>query len=226
MPERREKKKYTFQETFTVEGETEKWYLERLQELINSSGISESTVAIKVSVEQNPVKFIKNKNNLTTPSVVHFCDVESSEYEEEERFKRIINLLAEAKNQKRIDYQLGYSNFTFELWIALHKTDCFGPLTDRKQYLPVINKAFNENFQSLREFKEENNFKKCLDSLTLEDVKTAVKRSKTIMNNNRENKREILYKKYKYYKDNPSLTVWESVDRILTECGIQKKNKK
>lgn len=29
---------------------------------------------------------------------------------------------------KDIKYQLGYSNFTFELWIIVHKTDCNGVL--------------------------------------------------------------------------------------------------
>ena len=29
---------------------------------------------------------------------------------------------------KKITYKSGYSNFTFELWIILHKSDCFGHL--------------------------------------------------------------------------------------------------
>jgi hypothetical protein len=29
--------------------------------------------------------------------------------------------MKEAKTQKKITYYLGYSNFTFELWMVLHK---------------------------------------------------------------------------------------------------------
>ena len=49
-----------------------------------------------------------------------------------------------SKINNGLKYKLGYSNFTFELWIILHKKDLKGPLTDKKQYLKYINEIFDE----------------------------------------------------------------------------------
>lgn len=58
---------------------------------------------------------------------------------------------------KDIRYVLGYSNFTFELWMILHKYPCNKILADRTQYLEFINKADNENFKSLKNSKTKKN---------------------------------------------------------------------
>ena len=68
--------------------------------------------------------------------------------------------MKEAKTQKNITYKLGYSNFTFELWMVLHKRDCNGHLNSRSQYLESINKAFDEDFENFQHYKHEKNFKK------------------------------------------------------------------
>lgn len=45
------------------------------------------------------------------------------------------------------------------------------------------------------------------------------------MKNNRDiGWREKEYKGNKYYEDNPSLTIYESIEKILMDCGIIKKN--
>lgn len=56
---------------------------------------------------------------------------------------------------KKVKYDLGYSNLTFELWIILHKLDCNSSKTNCNHYLSELNKAYNENFEDLREYKEE-----------------------------------------------------------------------
>ena len=53
-------------------------------------------------------------------------------------------------------------------------------LVNRTQYLSPLNRAYNTNFENLEEYKQENNFKKLLRSLTLEHVRQAVKRSKDV----------------------------------------------
>ena len=63
-------------------------------------------------------------------------------------FHGILSEMKEAKTKKKITYELGYSNFAFELWMVLHKRDCNGPLSYRKQYLGPICQAFGE--RSLR----------------------------------------------------------------------------
>ena len=103
----------------------------------------------------------------------------------------------------------------------MHKQDCNGPLTDRSQYLIKINRAFQEHFENLAQFKEEGNFKRCLSKLTLQDVRDAVRRAKAIMQKNKtDGKHEISYKGFRYYPDNPALTVWQPVENILTACKL------
>lgn len=53
-------------------------------------------------------------------------------------------MISAEKMGKDIKYENGYSNLTFELWILLHKTDCNGCTSERKNYLEKINKTFNK----------------------------------------------------------------------------------
>ncbi len=219
MNERKERRKYTF----TVEGETEQWYLYWLRDQINSKEESKYEVSIVPKVAQNPLKFAKELNVLQTPEVTHLCDYESNQQVHQIKFRRILSNLREANEivGKSLKYSLGYSNFTFELWIVLHKRDYFRSLENREQYLAPINSIFDEHFQNLDEYKRENNFKRCLSKLKLEDVKDAVKRSKGLMNQKTINGiRQQEYKTFNYYSDNPALTIWESIEKILNDCGL------
>ncbi len=62
---------------------------------------------------------------------------------------------------KAIKYTLGYSNFAFDLWMVLHKADCNRSLSYRHQYLDPINRAYQEHFSDMDEYKKENNFRDC-----------------------------------------------------------------
>ena len=217
MGDRKETKKYTF----TVEGETEQWYLYWLRNQINACQDAVYQVSIVASVQQSPKSYAKTVHAKSTPCITHLCDVESNEEKHVRKFKNILSELNAVKKEKKISYALGYSNFTFELWMILHKSDYNGPLASRKHYLSRINKAFNENFESLAQYKEENNFKRCLSKLTLTDVRSAVCRAKAIMERNQaDGKRVISHCSFKYYPDNPSLTIWESVAGILKDCKL------
>lgn len=217
MNKRLETQKYTF----TVEGETERWYLNWLKDEINRYDGRSYNVYFDVKVQPCPRKFYKGINAKITPIVTHICDVESSEPEHENKFKNILSEMNDAKKQKKIGYILGYSNFTFELWMVLHKVNCFGALNHRNQYLDLINKSFGENFNSLDQYKREDNFKHCLDKLSINDVFEAIKRADMITANNvMDEKILIRYKGYSYYRDNPALSIHHVVRTILKECGI------
>lgn len=217
MNERLETRKYTF----TVEGETEKWYFEWLENQINVCPHRLYNVSIDARVQQSPKKFYKSINAKTTPLVTHICDLESNDPIHVEKFWNILGEMKEAKSQKKITYVLGYSNFTFELWLILHKRDCNGPFTHRSNYLEPIRKAFEESFEDLDHFKKEDTFKRCLSKLRLDDVKSALCRADKIMINNiRDEKKLTQYKGYSYYRDNPALTVQNAVKSILSECGL------
>lgn len=126
--------------------------------------------------------------------------------------------MKEAKTLKNIKYQLGYSNFSFELWMILHKKDCFGPLNNRKQYLSQIQQCFREKLEDLDHYKKEAAFRRCLGQLTLDNVRAAIRRAKRLAEQNeRDHKTLIRYSGYSYYRDNPALSINEVVERILTE---------
>jgi hypothetical protein len=217
--EKKENRKYVF----TVEGETEQWYLEWLQEQINACNKSKYTVSIVAKVQQSPKKYSKTVNPIATPRVTHICDYESNDAGHVAKFQNILSELKEANSTigRKFKYSLGYSNFTFELWIVLHKQICNGILTHRTQYLSHINRAYDENFENLDQYKHEDNFKRCLAKLNLDNVRMALKRSKSIMDIKEANgEHPEQYKGFKYYKENPALTVWESVEAIFLECEL------
>ena len=207
--------------TLTVEGETEMWYFNWLQDQINASPERKYNVSIDAKKQQSPKKFFKGLNAKTTPKVIHICDVESNEPVHVDKFQKILSEMKEAKTQKKITYELGYSNFAFELWMVLHKRDCNGPLSHRKQYLGPICQAFGEKFEDLDHYKQEDAFQRCLKKLTINDVRAAIHRADVITAQNEKDQNKLIrFKGYAYYPENPSLSVYEAVQMILTECGL------
>lgn len=92
--------------------------------------------------------------------------------------------------------------------------------THRKQYITAINRMFGEKFQNMDEYKEEN-FKRCLKKMNLSNVKEAIERARKIMQRNQENNYKLYnYKGYQYYKENPSLSSWEAIAKILSDCKL------
>lgn len=217
MIERLETRKYTL----TVEGETEHWYFHWLQAQINACPNRTANASIQAPVEQSPRKFYKRTTARVTPMVYHICDVESADESHVKKFEGILTEMKEAQKQKGIQYCLGYSNFTFELWMILHRENCRGPLTQRSQYLNLINKAYDENFETLEKYKQEGNFERCLSKIGLDDVRTAIQRANMITESNKTNGNPMRkYRGFAYYLDNPSLSVHEAVQMIMEECGV------
>lgn len=207
---------------FSVEGETEQWYLEWLQSMVNADPTTTYTVKLDSKIQKDPVVRAKQMTIIGKTEITHICDYESEEQVHVQQFKTVLDRMKEAQNSgKNIKYQLGYSNFTFELWIILHKADCNGILTHRRQYLAPLNRAYDEHFENLDQYKHEDNFKRILGQLTLEHVREAIRRSKAIIKRNQEAGYILqAYKRYNYYKENPSLSIWESIEKILRKCEL------
>jgi len=220
---KKENKKYFL----SVEGENEKWYFEWFQKMINIEFDALYSIKIDCSVQKDPLKRAKNFSILNKTEITHVMDRESEDIIHIQQFQTTLNRMKLAEGiGKSIKYNLGYSNFAFELWIILHVIDCNGSLNYRHQYLPLINNAYNENFESLHQYKHEENFKRILSKLTLDNVNQAIKRAKKIMLTNQENGYILhKYKGYNYYKENPSLSIWMIVEKIMFECELLKIDK-
>lgn len=218
MANRKLAKKYFF----SVEGETEQWYLYWLRDIINKSEEACYTVSIDCKIEKDPLKRAKGLILTGKTEIYHFADYESDEEFHVKQFTDVMDSMKQAMNLgKQITYKFGYSNFTFDLWIVLHKITCNSVLHHRKQYLQYINKAFKENFEDMKEYKHEDNFKRCLSQLNLDDVRNAIKRSEQIMDQNKQSGFVLQqYKGFTYYKENPSLAVWEPIKCILKDCNL------
>ena len=216
------KRKRTLKYYFSVEGETEQWYLDWLQDQINNAPKASSKVSFNKQIQKDPLKRAKSLAITDKVEIWHLSDYESSEEVHVKQFRETMDRMADTKSlKKQITYKFGYSNFTFDLWIILHKMDCRGSFLHRKQYITPINKAYEESFENMDEFKHEANFKRCLKKLTLGDVIAAIKRAKTIMNINEKNGYTLQkYRGYSYYRENPSLMIWEIIEKILVACEL------
>lgn len=211
---------------FSVEGENEKWYFEHLQNLINKSDKSTFNVKFIIKTEKSPLSRIKAINvpvysNQKLP-VFHIVDYESNSLEHTGQFKEILNELKSINNKKSAyNYRLGYSNFAFELWLILHKrTECLS-VADRSKYVEQINTLYGTNFTKMKDNKNKDTFSKLLEQISLEDVKRAIINSKKIRPYQQEIGHSMVeYKGFRYYRENPDLTVNECVEIIFKECKI------
>lgn len=218
MANRKSTRKYYF----SVEGETEQWYLKWLQDMINGSEEASCKVSIDCPVKKNPLKHAKSLTVTKKTEVYHFFDYESNDPIHVKGFQDAVENMKKAEQLgKQIRYKSGYSNFTFDLWIILHMIDCNTTYFHRKQYITPINKAFGEKFEDMDEYKKESNFKRCLGKMQLSNVRDAIKRARKIMERNQENGYVLQrYKGYQYYKENPSLASWEAIEKIMEDCGL------
>lgn len=215
-------RKTTISYYFSVEGETEEWYLKYLQSLINNSEKAEYSVKFIIKIKKDPREMVKTLSFTDKITINHICDTESNSEEHTKIFRSTLDKMKSACSMgKKVDYALGYSNFAFDLWIALHKCDCNAQLSDRKQYLSYLNDGFKENFISMDKYKEEDNFKRCLKKITLDDVFAATERAEKIMANNKSRGYKLVeYKKFTYYTENPSLSVHKIIAGILKQCKL------
>lgn len=105
--------------------------------------------------------------------------------------------------------------------MILHKADCNRCYDLRTQYLTALNHAFQTDFISLSQYKQESNFNLILDQLTLTDVIRAIGRAKGIMQCKSGDRHTLhQYKGFKYYPENPSLSIYESIESILKDCRL------
>lgn len=217
----------TKQYYFSVEGYNEKWYFEHLEKLINQSDEAVFNAKFYIKIDKSPISRIKSINIPVYSGkeipVFHVMDYESNEDEHVKQFKKAVDELAIVKQKYRsYKYKFGYSNFAFELWLMLHKRICDFSVADRSKYVGYINSLYGTNFTKLKDNKNQEAFSKLLEKINLDDVKTAVRNASRVRPYQESIGYRIGdYKGFKYYKENPDLTINECVDIILKECGIR-----
>ena len=91
MANRKKSKKYYF----SVEGQTECWYLLRLKDLINSTKESVFNVDIDCQVKE-PLKRVKGLLTTSKTEIYHFSDYESEEDRHVKLFKDTMDQMKKA----------------------------------------------------------------------------------------------------------------------------------
>lgn len=215
-------RKQTLTYYFSVEGETEQWYLEWLEGQINANENANYLVKFITKVEKDPVSFIKKLVIQKETTIWHISDIEGSSDEQIQTVHNTLGRLKDAKGLgKSIIYKWGYTNLSFDLWMILHKRNCNAELNGVDGYLNHINRAFDSHFESMKKYKEEANYKYCLGKLTFPEVLTALSRAKAIMQRNEQDGYPVTqFKGYRYYTHNPSLDLWQPIETILSDCGL------
>lgn len=204
---------------FSVEGETEKWYFKWLENQINNNDNASFKVNFNVYVQKEPTRAAKRITSVDNIEIVHVFDFE--EPQNEEAFKKTLSSMKKAAKMKKVKkYNLGYSNYSFDLWIIVHKSNTGIKRNHRSDYLSDINRCFNTHFESMARYKEETNFKRLLNSLTLDDVINAISNAEKIEQQNMRDYNKISHCGYEYYRENPSLSIHEYVKEILKSVGL------
>lgn len=216
----------------SVEGvNCETLYFKHLAKLINTSGRNKYNLKITPKA-MTPIQYAKSnaykpvdkrKGGKSLP-YIHIQDIEDyHDAEQRQKFYGIIDKMREAERTFGISYRLGYSNYTFDLWMLLHVADMTSSVTNRDVYLQPINKHFHRNYSSLDDFKDAKEFQKILEKfITLDTVFDAVKRAERIVENNvKRNKRRDTYKGFTFFQDNPDITVHEIVQMMLDVCEVR-----
>ena len=100
-------KKLTRKYYFSVEGETEQWYLKWLQDQINNMEESVCKVSIDCPVKKNPLKHAKSLTVMRKIEVYHFFDYESDDRVHVQNFQDAMDNMKKAEQLgKQIKYKI------------------------------------------------------------------------------------------------------------------------
>ena len=212
----------------SCEGATERWYFEWLKNQINNDPRTKNKVDFRFKTLM-PSAFTKSnagtyiKNMLKGSIFCRIQDIEDYNDEHIKKFHLLLKSTKEARQRyKKISFIIGYSNFTFEVWILAHKAKV-REIVDRAYYYQEINSAYNTAFINNDDYKHENNFKNLLKQLTLDDViHKAIPECKRFVekcySDNPALKRELYG--FKYIHANPDTTLHDFIRSILEYAGL------
>ncbi len=197
----------------SLEGMTERFYFERLCELVNGASIHPYRVEFVVETANSPrractrLRRRAESNGDVNPVIRHIRDTES--HSERKAFHAALREMRDCR------MTLCYTNITFELWLILHKCRFAQSISDKRSYLKYINRFYGRSYGTLHEYKEAYNMRRMLASLTLADVTTAIENADSLMDERAKNSTPVEFCGFTYYSDNPSTTVQDFVRAVI-----------
>lgn len=205
---------------FLVEGETERWYLQWLAEQVTAASPL-YWADFRIGTRVRPDSFVRRMHPPAKEPVYVLLDYESTDAAHEAKFRSTLREMRQCADRTGVDFRLGYANYSFELWLILHRMDFMKPAAHRKDYLRAINQAFGTSFRSMPNYKKEKNFRRLLRMLTLEDVFRAMERAEQIRARcERLDCTLLSFQGYRYYRHDPSLSVDRIVADVFRRAGV------
>ena len=183
-------------------------YYEGLQEEMYFNHIAN---AIKERNSNIAVKFrripkLKSLVNASTdvPKIAVF-DYDFNQIE----FEKNVRLCSKVK--------IAYTSVNFDLWLLLHKKKYNKVVQSSHAYIDLIRKEYGLNVTT--DIKKEENIRKILQQINIEDVKVAINNANQIMKSKVRNDRIIINSQFFYY-DNPSMSINEFFEKLFVDIGI------
>lgn len=208
----------------SCEGETEIWYFDWLKEQINNHPNVKRKVSFSTHKGTSPTSYAKSNRSVGVKS--KFCRVQDIEDYDDTHIKNFDNLCKATKQASKLlkscEFSIGYSNYTFEVWILAHRQQV-PMIVDRFKYYQHINRVYGFQFLNNDDYKKEKNFKALLKLLSLNDViNNALPECARIRQHN-ENFNQNLKRQctgFTYFITNPDTTLDKFVQSVLVDAGI------
>lgn len=197
----------------TVEGNQEKLYLKRVQELLNNI-LENYTVEFKIKNAKggDPFKIVEEIVNKVTlydkedKRIIAVFDNDNKD----ESYKKAIEKCH--KNQ----IVPAVTNISFDLWLISHKKLMVKQVIKSNDYAKELKKIYKLGNVDI---KKEENINKILEQITIQDIKTAIINSKKIEQRNEEKIAIYRFKKTSYY-DNPDIHIHKFIERVCKDCEL------
>jgi len=194
------------------EGKQETMYLNHVAKLIKD--FPRKVVKFN-TFEDSPHRLEKRYENYDSAAVFDFDNNEVEFKRNIEICDSLNNKLKPSKRKKARHIYHAYSSMNFDLWLILHKENYNKSVTKNDAYISDVRRIFG--LKPTEDIKKEEGIKKILSQITLDDVKSAIKRAETI----RKNKVIADSKKIgnTMIYSNPDFSIHEFIKAVLKDSG-------
>lgn len=189
-----------------VEGQQEQLYFNHLAKLLKKSANKNFNFNVKVGKLKD-----LEKSYFEYDSVLVF-DYDFNQIEFERNLSGCINLNKKNKRIKKNTYH-AYSSACFDLWLILHKKSFDAPVSKAQGYVDEVRRTFG--LESEANIKSKEIIEKILEQITLDDVKQAVERAKSI--HNKKIQSDAINVNGEIYYPNPDFSIHKFIEIIINQ---------
>lgn len=132
--------------------------------------------------------------------------------------KCVVERTIEKSIGKENKIELGYSNYSFDLWLILHKEDYFEVVQNQNDYADKLRQVYG--FSADTKIKKQEIVRKMMDQIELSDIKIAIQRGKKISKDNQDKVQNKTPEGNGYY-NNPDTQMHILLQFLFAKIGIK-----